>query len=166
MVARKTVCLKHLRGNRGGELGAGRFFANKKVTVKRLVDSRSERTVTAVAGRHVLALQDTTEVSIATGAGHRRGLGWCGHGSARGVLAHVMMATDADSGACLAPAFAGTSLVGGTIWNREKPVTSPLRKRLLAQRESRPRLRRGRLTGWKPPKPPARCWRTPRWSPS
>jgi Transposase DDE domain len=27
--------------------------------------------------------------------------------------------------------------VGGTIWNREKPVTAPLRKRLLAQRESR-----------------------------
>jgi hypothetical protein len=130
MVARKTVCLKHLGGNRGGELGAGRFFANKKVTVKRIVDSWSERTVCAVTGRHVLAIQDTTEVSIATRPGHRRGLGTCGHGNARGVLAHVMLAVDADSGACL-------GLVGGTIWNREKPVTSPLRERLLAQRESR-----------------------------
>src|SRR4030088_2435225 len=75
MVARKTVCLKHLGGNRGGELGAGRFFANEKVTVQRIVDSWSERTASAVAGRHVLALQDTTEVSIATRPGHRRGLG-------------------------------------------------------------------------------------------
>lgn len=130
MVARKTVCLKHLGVNRGGELGTGRFFANKKVTVKRIVASWSERTVTAVAGRHVLALQDTTEVSIATRPGHRRGLGKCGHGNARGVLAHAMLAVDADNGACL-------GLVTGTVWNRDKPVTSPLRKRLLAQRESR-----------------------------
>ena len=130
MVARKTVCLKHLGGNRGGELGAGRFFANKKVTVRRLIASWSDQTVRAVTGRHVLAFQDTSEISIATGAGHRRGLGRCGHGNARGVLAHVMMAADADSGACL-------GLVGGTIWNREKPATSPLRKRLLGQRESR-----------------------------
>jgi len=130
MVARKTVCLKHLGVNRGGELGTGRFFANKKVTVKRIVASWSERTVTAVAERHVLALQDTTEVSIATRPGHRRGLGKCGHGNARGVLAHAMLAVDADNGACL-------GLVTGTVWNRDKPVTSPLRKRLLAQRESR-----------------------------
>lgn len=130
MVARKTVCLKHLGVNRGGELGTGRFFANKKVTVKRIVASWSEPTVTAVAGRHVLALQDTTEVSIATRPGHRRGLGKCGHGNARGVLAHAMLAVDADNGACL-------GLVTGTVWNRDKPVTSPLRKRLLAQRESR-----------------------------
>jgi hypothetical protein len=130
MVARKTVCLKHLGGNRGGELGAGRFFANKKVTVTRIIAGWSERTTASVAGRHVLALQDTSEISIATRAGHRRGLGKCGHGNARGILAHVMLAVDADSGACL-------GLVGGTIWNRDKPVTSPLRKRLLAQRESR-----------------------------
>jgi hypothetical protein len=103
MVARKTVCLKHLGGNRGGELAAGRFFANQKVTVKRIIDNWSERTVSAVSGRHVLALQDTTEVSIATRLGQRRGLGTCGHGNAKGVLAHVMLAVDADSGACLGP---------------------------------------------------------------
>lgn len=130
MVARKTVCLKHLGGNRGGELAAGRFFANKKVTVNRIITGWSDRTTASVAGRHVLALQDTSEISIATRAGHRRGLGKCGHGNARGILAHVMLAVDADSGACL-------GLVGGTIWNRDKPVSAPLRHRLLAQRESR-----------------------------
>jgi len=130
MLARKTVCLKHLGKTRGGELGAGRFFANPKVTVKRIVASWSERTFTAVTGRHVLAIQDTTEVSIATRPKHRRGLGQCGHGNARGVLAHVMMAVDADSGACL-------GLTGGEIWNRTRPVTTPLRRRTLSQRESK-----------------------------
>src|SRR4029453_14357755 len=32
MVVRKTVCLRRLGGGRGGELRAGRFFANPKVT--------------------------------------------------------------------------------------------------------------------------------------
>jgi len=130
MVLRKTVCLKHLGGGRGGELGAGRFFANPKVTAERIVASWSERTVAAVSGRHVLAIQDTTEVSIATRAERRRGLGQCGHGNAYGVLAHVMLAADADTGACL-------GLVGGKVWNREAPVKLPLRERALADRESR-----------------------------
>jgi hypothetical protein len=30
MVLRKTVCLRRLGGDRGGELQAGRFFANPK----------------------------------------------------------------------------------------------------------------------------------------
>lgn len=130
MVLRKTVCLKHLGGDRGGELGAGRFFANPKVTAERIVASWSERTVSAVTGRHVLAIQDTSEISIATRAGRRRGLGQCGHGNAYGVVAHVMLAVDADSGACL-------GLVGGEVWNREGLVTTPAHKRALAERESR-----------------------------
>ena len=90
----------------GGELraansGAGRFFANKKVTVERIVAGWSDRTVSAVAGRHVLAIQDTTEVSIATRPRRRRGLGQWGHGNADGVLAHAMLAVDAVSDACL-----------------------------------------------------------------
>jgi hypothetical protein len=57
MVVRKTVCLRRLGGDRGGELRAGRFFANPKVTAERIVASWSERTGAACAGRHVLAIQ-------------------------------------------------------------------------------------------------------------
>ncbi len=46
------------------------------------------------------------------------------------VLAHVMLAADADSGACL-------GLMGGEIWNRENKVITPLRNRGLADLESR-----------------------------
>ena len=35
MVLRKTVCLRRLGGDRGGELQAGRFFANPKVTAEK-----------------------------------------------------------------------------------------------------------------------------------
>jgi hypothetical protein len=37
---------------------------------------------------------------------------------------------DADSGACL-------GLIGGKVWNRDEPATTPLRKRALADKESR-----------------------------
>jgi hypothetical protein len=130
MRSSKTVCLHRLGKTRGDELGAGSFFNNKKVTAERIVESWSQQTRGAVTGRHVLAIQDTTEVHFATKPKRRRGLGRCGHGNAYGVLAHVMMAVDADTEACL-------GLVGGQVWNRKGTVTSPLRKRGLKDRESR-----------------------------
>jgi len=122
--------MRRFGGDRAGEEAAGRFFRNKKVTAGKIVANWGERTGEACRGRHVLALQDTTEISITTTAERRRGLGQCGHGNSYGVLAHVMLAVDADNGACL-------GLVGGEIWNRESKVTTPLRNRGLADRESR-----------------------------
>ncbi len=58
MVARKTVCLKRLGGDRGGELGAGRFFANEHVTTTKIIASWSTQTGPACAGLHVLAIDD------------------------------------------------------------------------------------------------------------
>jgi hypothetical protein len=130
MLASKTVCHRRLDDERAGWLGAWRFFANKKVTAQKIVDSWGERTREAVAGRHVLAIQDTTEVHFATRPRRRRGLGQCGHGNVYGLLAHVMMAVDADSTACL-------GLVTGQIWNRKKVQTTPLRCRALVERESK-----------------------------
>jgi hypothetical protein len=129
MLTSKTVCQRRLDETRAGWLGAWRFFANEKVTADKIVDSWSERTREAVAGRHVLAIHDTTEVHFSTNPKRRRGLGQCGHGNAYGLLAHVMMAVDADSGACL-------GLVSGQIWNRKKRQTTPLRCRALTERES------------------------------
>jgi hypothetical protein len=139
MVVRQTVCLRQLGGNRGGELQAGRFFATPKVTAAKIVAGWGEQTVTAVRGRHVLAIQDTTAVSFASydesktatnGLTTRRGLGPLNQGTAHGLLAHVMLAVDADSHACL-------GLVNGEMRNRDGFVSTPEWKRPLAERESR-----------------------------
>ena len=66
MVLGQTVCLRQLGGSRGGELQAGRFFANPKVTTAKSVAGWGAQTATAVAGRHGLAIQDTTAVSFAS----------------------------------------------------------------------------------------------------
>jgi Transposase DDE domain len=129
MVSRKTVCLRRLGGARRCELRAGRFLANPKVTAGKIVAGWSDRTTAAVAGRHVLAIQDTTEVTVPTTAQRRRGLGPVGKGNAYGVLVHAMLAVDAASGACL-------GLVGGDVWTRAGVNPTPHRKRPLEERES------------------------------
>jgi hypothetical protein len=129
MVSRKTVCLRRLGGNRRGELQAGRFFANPRVTTTKLVAGWSDRTGAACAGRHVLAIQDRCEVKFPTTAQRRRGLGPVGKGNAHGVLVHPMIAVDAASGSCL-------GLVGGDVWSRDGVNPIPHRQRPLAERES------------------------------
>jgi hypothetical protein len=126
---RKTLCLRRLGGSRSGELRAGRFFANRKVTTAKLVASWSDRTGEACAGRHVLAIQDTCEVKFPTTAQRRRGLGPVGKGNAYGVLVHAMIAVDAARGSCL-------GLVGGDVWSRDGVNPTPHRQRPLAERES------------------------------
>lgn len=129
MVARKTVCLKRLGGDRKGELQAGRFFANAKVTTAKIIAGWSTLTGAACAGRHVLAIDDTCEVKFPTTAQRRRGLGPVKKGRTYGLLAHSMIAVDAASGACL-------GLVGGKIWTRDGVNPVPHRDRPLQERES------------------------------
>jgi len=130
MVARKTVCLRRLGGSRGGELQAGRFFANPKVTTAKIVEGWNRLTGAAVTGRHVLAIQDTTEVKFPTQAQRRRGLGPVKQGNTYGVLVHAMIGVDAVSHACF-------GLVGGEVWTRPGVVTEHHRDRPLSARESR-----------------------------
>ena len=125
-----SACVRRLGGGlRPQEVRFGRFLGNSKVTTERLIEGWSEQTAPAAAGRHVLAIQDTSEINFHTTSEHRRGLGEIGKGVGRGVLVHAMLALDADTGSCL-------GLVAGRIWTRKGRVTIPHDKRPLAQRES------------------------------
>ena len=130
MVVRKTVCLRRLGGERRGELQAGRFFANPKVTASKLVAGWSQQTGAACAERHILAIQDSTEIKFATHVQRRRGLGPVKQGNTYGVVVHAMIAVDAASNACL-------GLVGGDVWTRPGLITTHHRDRPLSERESR-----------------------------
>jgi hypothetical protein len=130
MVSLKTVCLRRLAAGRGREVQFGRFLANERVTKEKLTEGWSTCTKKAVAGKHVLAIQDTMEAKFATAPGHRRGLGKVKKGNARGLLAHTMIAVDAASGACLGG-------VGGDIWTRRHARRKPHHKRELGDKESK-----------------------------
>jgi hypothetical protein len=112
MVHVGTSCLRRLsQGSKTVEVRFGRLLRHPKVTVERLIAGWSEGTAAAAAGRHVLAIQDTTKLNFRTDADHDRGLGVIGKGVGRGLLLHPMIALDAATGECL-------GLVGGSVWNR------------------------------------------------
>ena len=130
MVGRKSVCLRRLaRGRRSEIVRFGRLLANPRVTVERLIEGWGVQTATACAGRHVLAIQDTSEFNFRTTAERRRGLGEIGKGVGRGLLLHAMVAVDAQTSGCL-------GLVSGRLWTR--PGRRSLRhdKRSLSDKES------------------------------
>jgi hypothetical protein len=141
MVARQSVCLRQLSGGRRSrEVQFHRLLGNEKVTVARLIEGWSSETGPAVAGRHVLAIQDTSEITVATRPGRRRGLGEIGKGSGHGLLVHAMLSLDADTGACL-------GLIGGTIWTRRGRQSVTHDKRPLSERESKRWIETGEQAG-------------------
>ena len=130
MVAGKDVCLRRLsKGDRALEVRFNRFLGNAKVTAERIIESWSEGTVVAAEGRHVLAIQDTSEVHFNTTPRRRRGLGEIGKGNNHGVLLHPMLAVDADNGTCL-------GLLSGEVWTREGRRTVSHDLRELSDKES------------------------------
>jgi hypothetical protein len=130
MVRRKSVCLRRLAGGqRRSIVRFGRFLANPRVTVERLIEGWSPQTMPACRGRHVLAIQDTSEFNFRTTAERRRGLGEIGKGVGRGLLLHAMLAVDGETAGCL-------GLLSGRIWTRARRRQVAHAKRPLADKES------------------------------
>lgn len=130
MVTRATSCLRRAAGgDRAKVVQFDRLLGNEKVTLEGLLAGWGEQTAVAVAGRHVLAIQDTSEIHFKTTAQRRRGLGEIGKGVGRGLLLHAMLALDAENNACL-------GLVAGKIWTRQGRVKVRHGKRPLEAKES------------------------------
>ena len=90
---------------------------------------RAEALSERVAGLHVLAIQDTTELNYAKHAGRVRGLGPSGNGRDPGLFVHPVLAIDAGSGALL-------GLAGMQIWTREEPASADYRRQPIEEKES------------------------------
>jgi hypothetical protein len=130
MVARQSICMRRLAGGRRrGIVGFSRFLANPRVTVEALVEGWGSEITDACADRHVLAIQDTSEINFSTTKEHDRGLGEIGKGVGRGVLLHAMLGLDAETGGIL-------GLVSGRVWTRNGRVSIPHEQRPLSEKES------------------------------
>lgn len=131
MVVQQTVCLRQLAQCEAAKQAQyGRFLANHRVTVGKLIEGWGDQTRHAVTGRHVLAIQDTSELKFATTQDNRRGLGKVKKGNSYGVLLHAMIAVDADDGALL-------GLLSGDVWTRSGKLATAHAERPLADKESR-----------------------------
>jgi hypothetical protein len=107
-----------------------RFLRNRSVTAGEM--SRHAGTVTGqrVAGRDVIAIQDTSELVLGGRRAKASGYGIVGKGGAtRGLLLHPVLAVEAGSDALL-------GLVSMEVWNRGSDELVPRRQRPTSAKES------------------------------
>ena len=79
MVSRQCVSLRRLGGDRAGEVRFGRFVGNEGVTRAELLEGVCAGVAGRVAGLHVLAIEDTTELNYqASACSNNCGQGWPG----------------------------------------------------------------------------------------
>ena len=118
-VERVTMKLRAAADGRAEWVGFSRWLNNPSVTAEEIAVHGAEALSGRVAGLHVLAMQDTTELNYARHAGRVRGLGPSGNGIDPGLFVHPVLAIDADSRALL-------GLAGMQIWTRQglrRPIT-------------------------------------------
>jgi len=110
------VRVRRLGGNRAGEIRITRFLRNAAVTVEEIIASASARTAARVRARHVLAIQDTTNVRV--------------EADNTGIALHPTIAVDAQTGTLL-------GLVHAAFLERAGGRKVPHKARAFADKQSR-----------------------------
>jgi hypothetical protein len=124
-----TMCLHALAQDRNEGLAFGRFLDHDAVSQAEMLVTAGRLTGQRAAGRHVLAIQDTTELNFPGHAASKRGFGRSGNGRDIGLFIHPTIAVDAASGGVI-------GLVGAQLINRTGGRVSHRRTRPAAARES------------------------------
>jgi len=96
-MGKRTSCLRKLGGERSQEVRFGRFLHNERVTGREMLATAAEHTARAARGRHVLAIQDTTELNFSHHAKSKRDFGVVGNGRDIGVFLHPVIVADAGT---------------------------------------------------------------------
>jgi hypothetical protein len=121
LLDRKTVCIRRLANNRTEAVKFERWIRNKHVTLSELIRTEQKKTSGIVSGRHVLGIQDTTEINFQKHAGRVHGLGTVGNGKDLGFFMHPMLVLDAETTACLGYAAVHIeNRLEGALVNRQK----------------------------------------------
>lgn len=63
-----------------------------------MIATAADHTARAALGRHMLAIQDTTEINFSGHEGSKRGFGVVGNGKDIGFFLHPVLVTEAGSG--------------------------------------------------------------------
>jgi hypothetical protein len=116
-----------------------RFLHNGSVTASEMSQHAGAQTGQRVAGRHVVAVQDTSELVL--GSRRERGdYGPVGKGNAAGLLLHPVLAVEAGTAALL-------GLISMQIWNRGAEQLAPRRARASTDKESQRWIEGARQAG-------------------
>ena len=129
MVEHQSVCLRRLGQGRSQEVRYGRVLRNKRVTVQKLIEGACQGIGERSAQRHVLLIQDTSELNYQAHAQRVKGLGTVGNGVDIGMFIHPVLAVDAQDGACL-------GLAHLHLWQRTRKKAANYRQLPIQDKES------------------------------
>jgi len=113
MIERETSIIRKLANGIAEKKRFERWIRHKDVTTTRLINTEKSRLKELVAGRHILGIQDTTEVNYQAHRARSHELGTVGNGKDIGFFLHPLIAVDASTGGVL-----GCAEI--EIWNRLK----------------------------------------------
>lgn len=130
MTERNTGVVRQLSNNRAEEMQFGRWLGNEKVTSDEIMEYSGRRIAPLVADRHVLAIQDTSEMNYQKHAGRiTNNVGTVGNGTDIGLFLHPVLVVDADEETCY-------GLAGARIWRRTEKKTEDYRTQVIEDKES------------------------------
>jgi hypothetical protein len=126
---RQTICMRKLGDDRAEKVKFRRFLMNDRVTVSKMVARQRAHVAALAAGRHILAIQDTSEINYEAQRERKRGLGTVGNGTDVGLFVHPVLAIDAETGH-------GLGLLDVQVWRRFKSKAKNYRKQPIEDKES------------------------------
>jgi hypothetical protein len=126
---RQAVCIRKLADDRNEQARFRRFLSNEAVTVEEMVAHRAMLVAAAAKGRHVLAIQDTSEINYQAQSGRKGGLGTVGNGTDVGLFVHPVLAVDAQTQECL-------GLINAQVWRRTEGKAKDYRRLPIEEKES------------------------------
>lgn len=129
MAEQPTTCVHALAEDRNEALAFGRFLDHSSVSHAEMLTATGKLTGQRAAGRHVLAIQDTTEFNFPGHAASKVGFGRSGNDRDLGLFLHPIIAVDAAHGGML-------GLVGAQVLNRTEPKVEHTKPRAIEDKES------------------------------
>jgi Transposase DDE domain len=124
-----TACVQALSQDRNEALAFGRFLDHNSVSHDEMLTVTGQFTGQRAAGRHVLAIQDTTEFNFPGHTASKSGFGRSGNDRDLGLFLHPTIAIDASHGGII-------GLVGMQVINRTAPKLEDKQPREIEEKES------------------------------
>lgn len=104
IIEKRSCVIRQISMNWKEEMGFWRYLKNEKVSIEWLIEESLApiKTGTAVEGRHVLSIQDSSTIGFKASLGRKKELKTVGSvGNCPGFIIHPNLLIDADDGRCL-----------------------------------------------------------------
>ena len=140
MQSKRTFCVHRLGKDRNQTVQFGNLLANRAVTTHEMLVTAGRLTNQRAAGRHVLAIMDTTDLRFPTHEASKRGFGRDANDTCPGVFLHPVLTVDAGNGGVV-------GLLDCVVLNRTGGKVTDHKKRAADDKESRRWLHSAEIAG-------------------